>query len=70
MVETPDYPGAPFKLVPLAEDAHLFNSLSASNQASVSPDDEEEARDARRLVEQTFRFTADDLKGNTAGQIT
>lgn len=64
--------GAPRKLVPLSEDEHLFKSLSASNQAPAASGGEEEernARAARRLVEQTFRFTASDSKGNLAGQI-
>lgn len=64
--------GAPAKVVPIAEDAHLFNSLSASNQKAISmdQDDEDEARAARQLVKSTFRFTAQDVKGNKAGSIT
>lgn len=63
--------GAPFKVVPVAEDSHLFNALTASNQRpiSMSEEDEEEARSARQLVETTFRFTAHDLKGNRTGGI-
>ena len=61
-------PGAPYKMEPMADDANLFHSLSASNQASRDPDDEV-AKNARQLVEKTFRFTANDCKGNMAGRI-
>lgn len=63
--------GTPFKMVPVAEDAHLFHALSASNQRPMAMIDEaeEEARSARQLVDTTFRFTAHDLKGNRAGGI-
>lgn len=54
--------------MPVQDDMHLLNSLSASNQTSLDHDDEM-ARDARRLVEQTFRFAANDCKGNMSGQI-
>jgi len=56
--------GAPKKLQPLPEDAHLLESLSASNQTSVGPDDDDDAKQARRLVDSTFRFCVSDCMGN------
>ena len=53
---------------PMADDANLFHSLSASNQISRDANDDV-AKNARQLVEKTFRFTANDRKGNLAGQI-
>ena len=48
--------GAPSKLVPFQEDANIFHSLSATNQTSMSANDEV-ARHARQLVETTFRLS-------------
>ena len=52
----------------MSDDANLFHSLSASNQEAMDPRDDS-ARNARQLVENTFRFTANDCKGNHAGLI-
>ncbi|CAM9441202.1 unnamed protein product, partial [Ectocarpus sp. 8 AP-2014] len=60
--------GAPTKLEPMSDDASLFHSLSASNQTPMNPNDDE-ARHAQQLVEKTFRFTANDCRGNLAGTI-
>eukprot|EP00903_Cladosiphon_okamuranus_P018047 g16608.t1 len=60
--------GSPAKLEPMSEDAGLFHSLSASNQEALDSRDEA-ARNARQLVEKTFRFTANDCRGNHAGHI-
>ncbi|CAM9825307.1 unnamed protein product [Scytosiphon promiscuus] len=60
--------GSPVKLEPMSDDANLFHSLSASNQQPLAPHDPA-ARDARRLVEKTFRFTANDCRGNLTGPI-
>ncbi|CAN0389337.1 unnamed protein product, partial [Ectocarpus fasciculatus] len=60
--------GAPAKLEPMPDDARLFHSLSASNQTPMSPNDHD-ANHARQLVEKTFRFTANDCRGNLAGTI-
>eukprot|EP00752_Nemacystus_decipiens_P004173 g3816.t1 len=62
--------GSPFKLEPMPDDAGLFHSLSASNQEALNARDEDEAaKNARQLVEKTFRFTANDCRGNHAGHI-
>ncbi|CAN0305897.1 unnamed protein product, partial [Ectocarpus sp. 8 AP-2014] len=60
--------GKPTKLKPLSADAKLFHSLSASNQTPMNPNDSEATR-ARQLVEETFRFTTNDCRGNLAGTI-
>ncbi|CAM9532999.1 unnamed protein product [Hapterophycus canaliculatus] len=60
--------GSPRRLEPMSDDANLFHSLSASNQQPMGSHDEA-ARVARRLVEKTFRFTANDCRGNLAGPI-
>ena len=60
--------GSPFKLEPMTDDAGLFHSLSASNQEALDSRDVA-AKNARQLVEKTFRFTANDCRGNHAGQI-
>ncbi|CAM9801278.1 unnamed protein product [Pylaiella littoralis] len=59
---------APFKFSPYADDANLFHSLSASNQEPMDASDDA-ARIARQLVDKTFRFAANDIRGNHAGQI-
>lgn len=47
----------------------MFHSLSASNQTCIGGVGEGAARHARRLVEKTFRFIANDRKGHMAGHI-
>lgn len=59
----PSDPGAPKKIQPLPEDAHLLESLSASNQTSAGLGDDD-AKQARQLVDTTFRFCVSDSIGN------